>query len=95
MTQMLDTSLSAYESIIDKLNEKQQKVLAILKADWTKNALCNYEIADWLDWPINCVTGRIKELRDKGLVVDDGKRPGPPTGRSVHYWKAVKVDKLF
>lgn len=94
MTEMLDTSLEAYESIRSKLNTKQSRVEAVLKKSYPF-AMCNYQIASELNWPINCVTGRIKELRKKKLVVGAGKRPGPPQGRSVHFWSSVHTDTLF
>lgn len=88
-----DTSREAYEAIKPTLTERQQQVLAVLKRC---DCMCNFQIAQQLGWPINCVTGRVKELRDKNKVEKDGdKRIGPPNRLPVYYWKAVRTETLF
>jgi hypothetical protein len=85
-----DTSLEAYQDILPTLSDRQKVVLAIVS-----RPMCNYQIAEKLAWPINRVTGRVTELCEKGLLFDDGKRPGPPSGRNVHYWKTQRKETLF
>ena len=87
-----DTSIIAWKQIAFKLPESQQRVvLAIGNAD---RSLCDYEIGKILNWPINCVTPRRKELVDSGVLVDAGKRKSP-TGRVAHYWKIAGDGGLF
>lgn len=79
---------------IRRLGEKQHQVLNQLL---TKN-LSNAEIAAALNWPINRVTGRCKELRDAGLIEDKGKAYDIKTRRVVHLWGLVDNEdqrKLF
>lgn len=85
MTRYLDTSRSAYHSVIPKLNEKQAAVLAVLEASTVP--LNDREIADKLGWTINRVTPRRGELCDMGKVVDAGKRKGA-SGRDAYQWVA-------
>ena len=76
------TSLEAYEVIYDDLGNRQKEVLDCIKDN---PGICNKEISEKLLLPINCVTGRTKELRDKGLVVFAGKKMYQ--GFNVRTWK--------
>lgn len=49
----------------------------------------NSEIARHLGLPINCVTPRVHELRQKGRVVPAMKRPCKVTGRYVIAWEEL------
>jgi predicted ArsR family transcriptional regulator len=80
-----DTSTAAYDSIRDKLNEKQRVVRRLLLQN--PEGLTNEQIARQLSIPINRVTGRIFELREMGVVIDAGTTTSPSTGRRVHVWK--------
>jgi len=44
-------------------------------------------IAKSLGWDINRVTGRVTELRDKGLVAHAGDYYDQETERTVNLWK--------
>tara|TARA_B100000035_G_C21024602_1_gene565626 strand:+ start:1209 stop:1352 length:144 start_codon:yes stop_codon:yes gene_type:complete len=44
-------------------------------------------IAKSLGWDINRVTGRVTELRDKGLVTHAGDYYDQETERTVNLWK--------
>jgi len=44
-------------------------------------------IAKHLDWDINRVTGRVSELREKGLVEHAGDFYDSATERTVNLWK--------
>ena len=83
---MQDTSLQAYYGIVDKLPAKRKAVFEIIRIS---GPLCNESIALRLGWAINRVTGRVKELRDAGLVEDAGtvKR----NGYNVHTWRIKYV----
>jgi predicted ArsR family transcriptional regulator len=89
---MQNTSLIAYEEIKDDLGRRQSEVLRLLES--SDMPLCNLDISELLNWPINCVTGRVKELREAGLVEDAGVSMSP-TGRPAHYWRIKKSETLF
>jgi predicted transcriptional regulator len=84
---VVETSLEAYHKLLIKLNDKQTAVYSKLeeaeKYGWD---MTNFEIAKLLHWPINCVTPRVKELRDAGLVVKSQVRR-QETGRRAIAWK--------
>ena len=82
-----DTSLQAYESIQNKLGKKQEQVYLILKQIQPAN---NRQIAEHLNLPINTVTPRVKELRDKKLVGVADTGLDNKTGRPTIFWKCVK-----
>lgn len=83
-TQMLDTSLKAYDNLRPALNRKEQNVMALFTDPHIE--LSNQEIAARLEWSINRVTGRVKSLRDKGYLMDRRKRVDAITGSMVHAW---------
>lgn len=59
------TSKDAYGKIRDKLGRRQTIVYEALKSI---GPATNEQIADHLGWPINCVTGRMTELRRFDMV---------------------------
>ena len=65
-------SREAYEEAKKNLGDKQAKVLRVLMK--AHSPMTNAEVAYKLDWPINRVTPRMKELRDRQLVVGHGRR---------------------
>jgi len=81
------TSLEAYKDISNTLGDRQLQVyLAIRKlveAD-------NLTISRFLNLPINSITGRVKELREKKLVGVSKVGISKITGRKVIFWKIVK-----
>lgn len=79
------TSAAAYASLQD-LGERQAAVLSAIR---TLQSACNQKIANYLGIPVNQVTGRVFELRDKGLVKESYKAVWGPTGRNVIWWEAV------
>lgn len=84
------TSVTVWRNKIQPhLGERQQVILDALKGDMT-----NCEIAQKLDMPINTVTPRIFELRQKKLVVEYAKRKCCVTGRTAISWK-VNNGSLF
>lgn len=53
------------------------------RQDWTRQ-----EIAEALNWPINCVTGRVTELLGIGAVAEPGMcRINPESGKSCNVVK--------
>ncbi len=81
---MLDTSLGAFQSIKQELGNRQRAVLDVI--GHLENAT-NTEISQFMGLPINSITPRTNELRDKGLVIDAGKRLCKVTGYEVHSWR--------
>jgi len=65
-TKMQQTSLNAYKEIIASgiTGDRQREVYNTLR---TKH-LSNLEISHNLSLPINCITGRVNELVEMGLV---------------------------
>lgn len=82
-TKVQQTSLKAYTEIYEQLGERQQQVYATLKKYGNLN---NKEISAFLHVPINCITPRIKELRDKGLVEQKGTKICPKSLKVVNVW---------
>jgi len=85
------TSLEAYEEIKSTLGDRQTQVLKLLES--IDRPLTNSEIAQQLGWSINRITPRVFELREKGLVEEDKKKPCPITGRNALTWRIVKPKK--
>jgi len=56
--------------------------------------ISNREIAAVLGWPINCVTGRTRELVKFGLVEANISRKDKISGRKVLAWNVVKNEEI-
>ena len=76
------TSLEAYEILVDDIGNRQREVLDCIRM---YPGVCNKEISEKLLLPINCVTGRVKELRDMGFVMCCGCKIY--NNRRVMIWK--------
>ena len=63
------TSREAYDTVQPKLGPKQTAVYEALK---TLGRASREEIADFLGWPINKITGRVKELKDFEMISTTG-----------------------
>ncbi len=81
------TSLEAYEEVRKNLGTKQTMVYNALKEMKEAN---NQMISVFLNIPINSVTPRVKELREKRLVGVAFVGPDLNTGRQTIYWRVVK-----
>lgn len=81
---MRDSSLAAYGRIQKQLSTKRGWVFGMFYN--SAEPMCDYQAAKLLGWPINCVTGRRRELEQMGYLVDAGKRSGPPMGYEVHHY---------
>jgi len=77
------TSIEAYDCIYDDLGKKQKEVYDVIEQ---YVGVCNQDIAEILGWGINCVTPRVKELRDFGLVRQGGYKLNS-NGYRVMTWK--------
>jgi DNA-binding MarR family transcriptional regulator len=81
-----ETSLFAYMTEIKpSLGDRQRLVLDEIRKH---KHITNSELSRALHLPINSITGRCKELRDKGYVEEWGKRTCEVTKRVVIAWRA-------
>lgn len=76
-------SKEAYKSIIKDLQTKERQVL---NAIIILHRATNIEIAKYLSWPLNCVTGRVTSLRKKQKVKKCGTKQFLRTGRQHTVW---------
>lgn len=83
-------SLPAFKEPKD---QSRQKVFSAIQ----KLQPCtNQQIAKYLGWEINRVTGRVRELVERNMVESAKKAPDEESGRLVNYWQTVKGQmKLF
>ena len=81
-------SIDSYKELVkdNGLTRRQIQVLQILKDEIGMGT--NRMIAKKLGWDINRVTGRVKELRSKGLIKYAGDFIDKETNRTVNLWKA-------
>jgi len=84
---MNSKSIESYKKLYDEgvISKRQAQVLKVIAVD-LKQAT-NRMIAKHLDWDINRVTGRVSELREKGLVEHAGDFYDSATERTVNLWK--------
>ena len=82
------TSLASYIALRfeGELGKRQRQVLAWLSAHPRTH---NRKIAEGVNLPVNCVTGRIMELRKMGFVREDGIIFDPITERRAIAWKVL------
>jgi DNA-binding MarR family transcriptional regulator len=82
------TSMDSYAEIVKTLGIRQMLVLYCLKEN---GPMCNREIAKELHLPINCITGRVYELRQQERVRWTGsKKHDEQTNRDVLVWEACE-----
>ena len=78
-----ETSLEAYEILQPELGELQETVYNVIIGHPN---MSNHDIARYLGWEINCVTPRVKELRDKHIVVFSHYKVDAITNRQAMCW---------
>jgi len=74
-------SNAAFATIESKITQGQDDVLFALqclyrKSYCTQDGFTSKEIADWLEKPLHKISGRITELKAKGLIKQSGRRDG-------------------
>lgn len=62
-------SIETYKNIIDRLPKSRA---AVLRAIAERGPITRNEVAEFLNIPINRITGRVCELRDAGLIIECG-----------------------
>lgn len=77
------TSLNAYREIAPSLGNRQREVLEFVRK---RGSVSNLDISKGLELPINSITPRVKELREKGYLQKAFVTNGL-NGRPVIYWK--------
>ncbi len=82
-TNMQQTSLLAYQ----QLNNLTARQRLVYNAISTLGTACNLNVSDYLHLPINSITPRVKELREKGLVEESHRDIHPATQRVSIYWR--------
>jgi DNA-binding MarR family transcriptional regulator len=82
------TSLDSYEALIRdrSLGDRQKAVLLCLREEGPAN---NRLLAFRLNKPINTVTPRVLELRERGLVAEAFRQRDQATGMTTIFWRAV------
>lgn len=85
---MIETSLLAYEEVLETLGERQSEVFAAIRYLGEAD---NLTISKYLNLPINSITPRTLELRAKKLVGVSKEGISPITHRKVIFWKCVGV----
>lgn len=81
MEVIAETSRQAYKSLKD-LGDKQRVVYEAIK---TLGRATNEQLADYLGWEINRITGRVTELHKFDMVAVDGLGI-TKSGRSAKIW---------
>jgi len=80
--------LDAYTRILPHITRMHAKVIKAARnaenidMDWT-----NRELAVFLNWDINRVTPRVKELRDMGIIIKSQRRRCGVTKNPAFAWR--------
>lgn len=77
-----NTSREAYSNLKPHLGVRQQQVLRAIRILKRAN---NQEIAKWLGWEINRVTGRVHELAELKVIRQDGYKL-TPSNKKAKAW---------
>lgn len=81
------TSLEAYTKLItDKKLGINQKIVLEVFDQVNGQYLSNLDLATMLNWSINRITGRVKELRNMDYLIHCGFKIQLETGEKVHLW---------
>ena len=84
---MQKTSLEAYKILEPELGTMQYMVFNCINA--YPDGVSNIDLCRMLKRPINTITPRVKELRDKGIVIYIHTKVDHITHRRVMCWKTV------
>ena len=77
------TSLIAYYNIADKLSKREKEVLLALKRLKYAN---NHMLGQYLNLPVNSITGRTFSLRKKGIVIYHHTASCPLTKETTKFY---------
>lgn len=90
-TAIQETSLRVYRDEVEPTLGKRQKI--VYEAFKQKEEWTNSELSSFLGIPINAITPRVFELRQKGLVQEAKRRPCKVTGRTCIAWEIKRENK--
>ena len=82
----MNTRNQSFQQLQKDLGRNQQAVFKQIKR-LKKAAL--FEVTESLGWPINCVSGRITELKRDNKIKATGIKLNPLTGRKVAVYEAA------
>lgn len=86
MNRIPKTQIDAFKTL-KNLPNKRQVVYSEIGNSGIGMTL--FELSGSLSWTINRVSGRVTELKDRGLIVDSGdRRVNPESGKRAIVWKA-------
>lgn len=89
-----NTSIKSYlNEVAPTLGARQIHVLEVFEQNPGRD-FTNSELAQALEWTINRVTGRVKELRDVHILEESRKRKCKVTFREVHAWRMKDVPAI-
>lgn len=83
----IQTRNQAYLEVLGSLPEKRRIVYQTIRL---LGRATNKQIAEFLNWPINCVTGRVTELAKMFLVKSESKDDQTLTGYEHAIWQPVE-----
>lgn len=90
-----ETSLAAYKDVQEDLGPRQRSVFEFLKSKGESGATLD-EIHLGLNWDVNCVTGRLDELRHKGYAVKTPMRRKTQKGKKAIVWIVmINIEPTF
>ena len=89
---MQSTSLQAYNKV--PITTRQKQIVDVFKENPHLHNWTNQELADYLDWGVNRVTGRVKELREKGVLEYSETRPCESTENTAKAWRLKIAQKI-
>ena len=81
----LDTRAEAFKEILKELTSRQEDVVNAL---FFRTEATLFDLADDLDLPAHSISGRLTELRKKGIIEDTGKRAvNQASNRKAVVWR--------
>lgn len=81
-----ETSKEAYKDVKSSLGMRHKQVILALV---TLKRANNREIAQYLNMPINCITGRVNELRKMNRIEQDSIKVDNITKRPTIKWRLI------
>ena len=86
------TQLKAWNDLRQTVTHKRAAVLDVIKKQ--KNGATLFELCDALNWPVNRVSGRVTELKQRQLIKDSGTtRINPLSGKRGIVWVSFNERK--
>ncbi|MFB6213936.1 MAG: hypothetical protein ABEJ07_05230 [Candidatus Nanohaloarchaea archaeon] len=89
MTEVAETSISAYHDILEsgQVSEQATKVLKALQALDHPPTINELSMGPLAGWQKSTISGRLNDLKDEGLVHVPGKRADKHNNRKAKIWE--------